>query len=124
MKFRLKRGKHHASKKIGGARQTVSWHPGDVIESEADLVKMHGHEKFELVSPETEAHPGRVLNTVTPDRVAKPESEETVDDTADTLNEMTVAELRKFADSESIHLGGATTKAEIIKAIRAANSDE
>ena len=42
---------------------------------------------------------------------------------ADSLDGMTVAQLREFAEGEEIDLGSATKKSEIVKTIRAASWD-
>lgn len=98
-RYRLRAGSH--IDKNGTYKQ------GDVFDSDEDLVKRFGHQKFE-----------RVYSEVTHKPVEK--SDKASDKSDDGLESMTLEELRKFAEGEEIDLGKATRKDEIIKAIRAA----
>jgi len=89
--YRLLAGSHNE-----GGR---TYNRGDVIESKSELDVKFGRNKFEkLVS-----NPKFVADTT---------------NQADTLESMTVAQLKTLAEDEEIDLGGVTSKADILKCIR------
>ena len=92
-RFRVLRGTHHE----GGRHYGV----GDIVESASDLTKHNvvGSTKF--------AKADEVI-------VDQPESVDD-EDNADAFEEMTVAELRQWAEEGDINLTGCVTKAEIIE---------
>lgn len=104
--FKILAGQHVADGKV--------YHKGEVVESTVDLEKTQGANKYKRVSgtpatePETPAEP----STETP--VTEPSGM----DSADTLDAMTVADLKELAADEEIDLGGAHLKADIIAAIQ------
>lgn len=94
MKFQLLAGRHITGQK----EERRIYRIGDVIESDDDLVKRFGGDKFQRVDDDAKA------TDVNDSRRA-------------TLEAMTLKELRKFADDEEIDLGGASRKNEIINVI-------
>lgn len=113
MKFRILRGKHNQGERHPDGRPVI-YARNDVVESETDLCKLNAGmatKKFERVDDSTPL--------TNPDAAGKSvPSPETVDPNEDTFNEMTVAELRQFAEQEEIDLGKARTKDEIIAVLR------
>lgn len=89
-----------------------------------DLVARHGAAKFERVSDDMALAVQKDLDARAARRVArlndqKSETEEAEDEAADSqLDTMTKAQLIKFADDNNIDLGGATSKHDILAAIR------
>lgn len=93
---------------------------GDVVRSDSDLVKVFGPEKFERVGREgTYEPPPPSAQEEDPDQgmeddLPLPEDE----GVADGLENMSVAELRAFAEGEEIDLGAVRLKADIVRVIR------
>lgn len=88
MRFKLLRGIH--------IDQDGTHDPNDVIESDVDLVGLHGREKFERLQdlPSTED-----------------------------ITQMTVAQLRAFAELNQINLGEAMLKSDILETIQGAMAE-
>lgn len=96
-RYKLLIGRHV----VKGHKAFVATEPGNnVVESDVDLVKKFGADKFQRL----EDVPQNLL----------PNGEN------DGLDEMTVAKLRQFASDQQIDLGNATKKDEIISILRAA----
>lgn len=91
MKFRVLNGSHRAK------GQTFS--KGSIVESTIDLVKLHGRDKYELVSSNSETA-----------SLQEPEG--------DDYDHMTVAQLKEVAEQDEIDISGAKNKAEIIAILR------
>lgn len=90
-KYKLLRGRHYQ----GAGRKPKMYLPGDIIETSVDLHEVfndYRKEKFQLIST----------------------------DGGDGLEELTVAELRKYADDGEIDLQKCVVKRDIIAAIRSA----
>lgn len=123
MKFRLKAGGHShtywreptadekANSSIRKARlsdgkdyvlDTRRYEKGDIVESDVDLVQRFGANKFEKI---TEAP--QVSSSPNP---------------WDNLESMTVKQLKAFAESQEIDLGGATGKQEILEMLRSVSA--
>ncbi len=99
-KYRLLAGKHNE----GG----VTYSPGQVFLSSKDVLKFNrGAKKFALVSALDDTP---VIVPSTPQEVS------------DAFTDYTIEELRIIAEDEEIDLTGLTTKAEISKAIEAAQA--
>jgi len=108
-KFLLERGSHvQADIKTG---ENVMYHKGDTFESTIDLRKFNipGATKFRLIE-------GFEENLTAASQTTQPQNSE------DTLNSMTVAQLRELAAEEEVDLSTASTKKEIIEAIQSATS--
>ena len=103
MKFRLLRGRHAvtASQAQGPEKQVIvvtkTYVKGDIVESDVDLVKKSGANKWEEVEGDVPA--------------PKP---------AVDLDSMTVQQLKQYAATEEIDLDDTTKKDEIITLIRMA----
>lgn len=134
--------------KAGVRRPSRTYKEGDIVESDIDLAKRHGFSKFELVSgiPKkskasagSSVAPGGQVSTgfqateggVTGVASEPPEEDEedgdeeiakksssSPDETADGLQEMTVAQLKDVAEEDGISLHGIHSKGDIIEAIR------
>tara|TARA_Y100000361_G_scaffold36089_1_gene30576 strand:- start:30000 stop:30317 length:318 start_codon:yes stop_codon:yes gene_type:complete len=98
-KFKLIRGRHN-----DGAK---TYKPGDIIESSSDL-SLHDPQQLRFVP---------ILENVAVAPVEKQES------TSDGYSEMTVAELRSYADEGEIDLSGCHSKAAIIARIKDEESE-
>lgn len=97
MKFKLLVGWHSGVGPSGPNHVYKSTEPGNnVVESDIDLVAHCGAEKFAKIDQD---YPS---------------------ETNDSLETLTVPELKKFAQNENIDLGNASKKDEIIRAIREA----
>lgn len=125
-KYRLLRGNHAEGFYPQGhalAGQAISYNPGDVIESNNNLLKYNAQmnqgvlgksylgNKFELVD---EAHI-QVTDKIGSQALNETQSQ---DSTSDGLDKMSLADLRKLAESDSVDLSQARTKPEVIAAIR------
>jgi hypothetical protein len=77
--------------------------PGDIVESEVDLVATQGADRWRKVDK----------NFSPPASTPAAHAAEN-----DGLEEMTVAELREYADENEIDLSGKSRKDEIVQAIR------
>lgn len=121
MKFKLLRGTHHEAKWDKSVKPPVdrgrTYHAGDVIETNFDLTTLNGGDpqtvKFEKVDDATpatavDAVPVEIKSSVNTNAAA-------VDDT---LDAMTVNELKEMAAEEEIDLGSAKSKAEILSVLR------
>lgn len=98
MKFRLMHGIHDQ----GDGRL---YKRGDVVVSDQELDKRFGYNRFQRLDDQA--------------AVSSAPSNEPVDDV---FSDMTVAELKKFAEEEEIDLDGATKKDVILAVIRRAVS--
>lgn len=98
MKFRLTHGMHDQ----GDGRV---YKRGDVVVSDQELDKRFGYNRFQRLDDQA--------------ALAPPPANESVDDV---FSDMTVAELKKFAEEEEIDLDGATKKDVILAVIRRAMS--
>ncbi len=98
-KFKLVRGRHNDGTKTYG--------PGDIIESPTDL-SLHDPQQLRFVP---------ILENVVTAPAEKQES------ASDGYNEMTVAELRSYADEGEIDLSGCHSKAAIIARIKDEESE-
>ena len=101
MRFKLLKGAHGYGK--GEAAVIVRWddkHP--IVESDTDLVKAFGKEKFQRL----------------PDQPV--EEETSVEETSDELASMNEKELKKLAKAHDIDITEAANKEELINLIRAA----
>ena len=107
-KFRLLHGTH-----FHGGKQ---YNPGDPVEADSDLCK-----KFNTPGdlPRFERLPDDAPLTATPTLAP---TESVAAPAEDTLDSMTVEELREWAASEEIDVRGAKTKEQLVKAIRAATA--
>jgi hypothetical protein len=77
-----------------------------VVVSASDLVKKFGREKFERLSDDA--------------AIPTAEDDEVVDrDTGDEFSDMSVKQLRDWAETMEVDLGGATTKSKILAILRA-----
>lgn len=103
---------------VGYKYPSARYMAGEVFDSETDIVAKHGASKFELVGP-SRVRPKTVQRggTVTP---PTPPAEELGDD----LDDLTLRELHALAEAEGVDLAGAKVKADVVKAIRAARSDD
>lgn len=93
-----------------------TYHRGEVVNSRSDLRKMNkpGAKKFEFMGMVDEgAIEPEAITINAPVRDFPSE---------DTLSNMTIPELRRFAEQEEIELGSAKSKTEILEAIRAASN--
>lgn len=123
-KFRLLRGHH--------IQEDVVFNPGQVIETDSDLTKFNSPQsiRFERIieesKPETleelEAKVAKLkaaqqptINPTTPTQSSTPTVKEPKDDG---LEQMTVAQLRSFAEEAGIDLLGVNKKEDIIAVIR------
>lgn len=118
MAFKLLRGYHrdwsHKIDRDTRQRTTTKrmFKPGEVVESEKDLAKLFnrpGSVKFERLPDPPQAQISQSQETVAVQR--KPDVD---------LEAMTVRDLRELAEQEEIDLSGATTKEQIVKALRQA----
>ena len=105
MKFRLLRGDHQHGGKM--------YKKNDIIESDIELDTVFGANKFQRLH-------------IAPTEVQQVEVPEPVETTPgigqnqnDGLSEMTVAELKQFAEEEEIDLDAGLRKDEIVNVIRA-----
>lgn len=101
----------------GVKRPEKIYKPGDVVESEIDLVARHGFEKFELMphnysasAPTEVREPDHQPSAPQAPTESKP-SQWSVED----LQGMTITELREVATEEAVDLRGATKKEDIIR---------
>lgn len=108
-KFRVLRGQHTESEKTDGTPRVYS--RGDVLESKTDLLRHNsraGEAKFERVGDDAE--------TTSDTGIASCDQR-----SSNTLDDMTVEELRTLAAEEEIDLSESKTKRHIIAAILAAH---
>lgn len=126
--YRLIRGKHHEGGqklKDGTEVPLVTYNAGDIIESDRPLTELNGDRveamKFELVTEE--GQPVRAGKKTK--RRSKSTPTQTVDEVAlgDSLGEMSIKQLRAFAEEEEIDLEGVSKKEDIINTIRQAVSE-
>jgi hypothetical protein len=111
--YRVLRGQHAQGEYPKGhvlANTPIVYDPGDIVESEKDLLSLNGKvgslgPKFELVHD---------------DRLKATDKINVTGQSDDSLDGMTVAQLREMAESDSIDISSAKNKAEIIAAIRTA----
>ena len=136
-RFKILHGKHTQKEQVGTnpdgspvfrpvtyGRNTPK---GDVVDSPSDLVAKFnspGSTKFELI-PEPARHYAPPVAAVAPTPVTLAQATAAAytppsKPLTDALDQMSVGDLKKFADSEEIDLKGARTKEEMIRAIRAA----
>lgn len=105
MRFELLAGAHTEGEVSQGTR--VIYHPGDIIESDVDLAKMFGSEKFRKMD---ESEPN----------VAKKrsQSQQTITiPTREELNKMSMADLRALAAEEEIDVSTTSKKEEVVNMI-------
>lgn len=138
-KYKLTKGKHTDRQGPygpldlnGNPRRTLrTFKAGDVFESNTNLAEVFNTSNSVKFEPLEDNHPVPKANllpndtpqtkpsaapALSPAPAPTPPPAAEVDDTLDT---MTVAELKKFAAEEDIDLAGATTKADILATIRA-----
>jgi hypothetical protein len=115
MKFRLMQGKHAHGSKIDGS--LVVYRQGDIIESDVDLEKKLKNKFQRVIDDAMPTVRKPMVKTEDEPQLPKEEGES---DPGDTLEAMTVSQLKKFAAEEEIDLGTATKKSEIVNTIRAA----
>lgn len=114
MLFRLKRGGHGSG---GGDQQRrYFWNDpkNNVVETDVDLVKAFGPDKFERL-------PDRIALTEVIDQTTQ--STVPVSD-ADGLDGMTTKELRKHAEEMGLDVSTCSNKQELVNTIRAALNEE
>lgn len=136
--FRVKAGRHVGSKHDGaGGRVFLT---GDKVETDTDLIALHGPEKFELlrgpknaaktrstVDPRSKVPPGTdededpkpyiVDETPAPSSEDAPETED-AEESPD-FDTMSIGQLREYAAENEIDLTGLNTKASILKKLKA-----
>ena len=114
-RFRLKSGSHYDGKR------NIAIEPGDIYETDDDMIKAHGKIRWELVDEkgqesieDLKARIKLLEGRVGPQEAPKPELEET------DLESKSIKELRTFAAAMDppVDLKDVTGKAEIINAIR------
>lgn len=93
----------------------------DIVESTADLEKLHGRQKFQKLGEETLDRSETLEDNMGRDVPEGKEGEKTevTRPTIQDLERSSAEQLRKGAEANNIDLKGATTKAEMIKVIRA-----
>jgi len=101
MKFRLLRGGHQHGKNEDGSPKRYK--RGDIIETDIELDRKLGADKFQRLHEEDLQQLNAPIQ--------------------DTFSSMSVNQLKDFAASEEIDLSGATTRADILKAVREATGD-
>lgn len=99
--YQLLRGTHQDA--------TGTHEPGAIVESEIDLVAKQGADRWRRVSSNFTS-PASSQPSVPPTQVPKVED--------DGLDELTVAELRQYAEENELDLSGKSRKDEIVQAIR------
>ncbi len=106
-RFRVLRGSHAEGGKV--------YKQGSIVDSKSDLRKhnRHNSQKFLFISEVDE-------DTPPAEEQEAEEQEKGRTDSDDTLESMTLSELRAHAAAEEIDTHSARTKAELIAAIRAA----
>lgn len=110
--FRLLRGRH-VDRKDG---KRITYEAGEIIETTADLLKFNsidGHKKYEKLDPNQLAVIVAQAAAVKEDMLPPPSSGGVMD----TYSSMSLDELKKFAKEESIPLGNAKTKEEVLKVL-------
>jgi hypothetical protein len=114
-RFRLLCGKHHEGDANGAQRTYVR---GDVFDSPYNLLKFNSLEskRFEVVPDSTPLVHNEVKKPPAEPNLETPQAGPA---TENTLDSMTVTELRTLAEEEEIDLGNASRKDQIIQAIRA-----
>lgn len=114
MKFKVVAGYHCEGERHPVTGKLISYGPGEIIESQIDLVKLHGREKFEPVSSDV---PVTRRSTTTAPQQTNPPSQKESGHTAKELEGMTLEELKRLAAEEEIDLGNLSKKNEIIARI-------
>lgn len=105
MRFELLAGAHTDGEVSQGNR--VIYRPGDVIETDVDLAKMFGSDKFRKMD---ESEPN------TPKK--RPQSQQVVTvPTREELNKMSMADLRALAAEEEIDVSTTSKKEEVVNMI-------
>lgn len=100
----------YAFKILGGSLDVGDgeiYQRGDIVHSEQELDKRFGARKFQRLDP-------------TSNFVSSPEVTVAENASADDLEDMTVAELKRFAADEEIDLNSATRKEDILAVLRKA----
>ena len=120
-RYLLKAGLHVEGKSDNGTRRIYNAKEkgNNVIHTTTDLVRKFGPEKFSLLEggEEVEEEPVAEQGSNNPEGDKAPQKN---DGLVETLNAMTVADLRKMAEEEEIDLDNATRKDEIVNVIRQA----
>ena len=98
--FKLVAGRHIHGKDENGKQ--IVFKPGDTVKSEINLIERFGTDKFQLVDSKT------LVSRSDPN---------------DELAELTVRELRQYAEAEEIDVSTATKKSELIALITAAQGE-
>lgn len=138
-KFKLLRGRHVEKAQDGGRKTYIANDPkNNIVESRIDLETRFGPKKFQNLDrvlahadsalqrqiDELQAENKKLkkqLNGENVDEGQKANGESKTDGTDEyNLRDMSVAELRKFADEMEVDLGTATKKDEIINTIQSA----
>lgn len=125
-KFKLLTGRHTV-------KDNKHYGPGDIIESDIDLVKFGGEAKFRRVSEKSKVStpkaatqaPKAETATEEPaeDDVEAVEVDATERDEQPDFDAMTVPELKKYAADNAFDITGANTKAKLVEALKAAALD-
>ncbi len=110
-------GKKTESKRYRATRGDITGE--DIVVSDTRLDKQFGPQKFQMIEAisvgQPKPNPKPVVIDETVDAISDEFPEETEDDG---LADLTVKELRSFAEEEGIDLGHAGKKTDIIEAIR------
>ena len=118
-RFKLLSGVHQH----GGKTYKV----GQVVVSGEDLAKRFGADKFQRLEDASTSNFGPAPgpeSALRDDTGPAPESgDDQLPETGDELDDLNVAQLKQYAATHGIELGGATKKADLIAAIRAAEDD-
>lgn len=107
MKFKLLVGVHEDKNGRYDARDSKR----NIVESDHDLVKIFGAEKFRRLGKFVEVDPEDESKVINEDIEVN-----------DSFEDMSIAQLRKFAKDEEIELGEAKSKEEIITVLRNATA--
>lgn len=118
--FEVLHGCHSEGKDEHG--KPILYRKGDTVNTNTDLRCMNGPNsiKFRLVS--TAGDEVNSPEVPTPPVPAPPQVSDTLATEREVYEEMTVADLRNYAESEEIDITGAKTKKELVDAIMAAEA--
>lgn len=115
MKFKVLRGTCCLGERDTKTNKLVTYRQGNIIETNTDLVALHGREKFEKMPDDTPV-------TRTSAKATSTSPQETSGYTAKELEGMSVEELKRLAAEEEIDLGNLSKKNDIIARIVSAGS--